>query len=151
MALQYGMSPEVGRDRSSVIAKMVCRPSKRKTSLSSPVPTNWTTKRQADLTMYGIVCWSPLSEPSYVAESWQTSSSDELRNRRHVSENEYFCISDMLSPVMCNLVPRFPPHHFSWCHIFHSHIFSHPHGTLPQQAHGAVQNTRQQHACVQVT
>ena len=57
VASQYGLSPEIGDDQTSVVTKLVCPT--RATRSTSQVPTKWTTGWQSHLTVHGVTCRSP--------------------------------------------------------------------------------------------
>jgi len=56
--MQNSLSREVGNDWSRVVAKLASPMSMRMTRSTFPVPTKWMTGCQANLTMWGIMCWS---------------------------------------------------------------------------------------------
>jgi len=107
MTSQYGLSSEVGGSRpvswrSWSVQPARGRPGRRLQSRPSERPDDRATWQ------WTASCTGAPSEPSYVAEYWQTASSDEVHDRWQAGERWYLCVGDMKnSALTCLLVTNY--------------------------------------------
>ena len=109
----YGLSPEVGRNRSSVVAELVCPASARMTRTTSPIPAKWTIGCQL-----GNVARCVLESPEWAELCGRILTSDVFMMKSITGCNRwYLCVCDMLIPVYvhdsalaCGMPPTFFRH-----------------------------------------